>query len=114
MEDREMITAAIDDFITAYNSGDLARVLAYYSDDLIKSRHGAAAESKSETADRLVSVFAGFYSKVDATVEEVEVSGNLAYTRGELRVTLTPKSGGEAQTIERRYLEIWRKENGQW
>ena len=32
--------------------------------------------------------------------------------RGTFRVTLTPKAGGEAQTIDRRYLELWRKENG--
>ena len=32
----------------------------------------------------------------------------------EEKITLTPKADGEPQTIERRYLEIWRKEDGRW
>jgi len=114
MEDKEIIAAAIGEFIAAYNAGDIAGVLSYYTDDLIKVRHGAAPETKAETADRLVQVFKAFSSRVEATVDEIGISGEMAFTRGELQVTLIPKSAGEPQKIMRRYLEIWRRENGRW
>jgi len=114
MSDQKVIESAIADFIKAYNAGDLAKVLEYYADDIIKVRQGAPPETKSETAPRVAAVFAKFHSRVDVVTDEIRTSGDLAYTRGSFRVTLTPKAGGESQIIERRYLEIWRKEHGRW
>ena len=114
MSEQRAIESAISEFISAYNAGDLARVLAYYTEDLIKIRSGGPAETKPETAKRVAEVFAKFHSRVDVFNDEIRTSGDIAFTRGKFRVTLTPKAGGESQTIERRYLEIWRKENGRW
>ena len=114
MSDQKAIESAIVEFVEAYNAGDLARVLAYYADDLIKIRQGAPPETKSETAQRVAAVFAKFHSRVEVVTDEIRTSGDIAYTRGSFRVTLTPKAGGESQIIERRYLEIWRKEQGRW
>lgn len=114
MSDQKAIEAAIAEFVKAYNAGDLNRVLDYYTDDLIKIRQGAPAETKSETAQRVAAVFAKFHSRVDVVTDEIRASGDIAFTRGSFRVTLTPKAGGESQVIERRYLEIWRKEHGRW
>jgi ketosteroid isomerase-like protein len=111
----EEIRRAIDEFINAYNSGDIQAVLATYGDDLIKLRQGAPPETKPEVARRVAEVFNKFHSRVDVSNEEILVAGELAFTRGSFRVTLTPKAGGgETQTIDRRYLELWRKENGRW
>lgn len=41
MSDQKVIEAAIDEFITAYNAGDIAGALGYYGDDIIKVRNGA-------------------------------------------------------------------------
>jgi uncharacterized protein (TIGR02246 family) len=114
MSQEKEIAGAIERFVKAYNSGDLDSMLACYGDDLIKLRQGTPAETKAEVAARVAGVFAQFHSQVDVTVDEILVSGNSAFTRGSLIVTLTPKAGGESQTIERRYLEIWRKEDGRW
>jgi ketosteroid isomerase-like protein len=114
MEDQSSIKAAIEQFIAAYNNGNLNGVLACYSDDLIKTRNGAPAENKSETARRLADVFANFHSRVEVENEELIVSGNYAFTRGSFRVTLKPKNGGDSAIIERRYLELWQKEDGRW
>ncbi|HSB09993.1 MAG TPA: DUF4440 domain-containing protein [Blastocatellia bacterium] len=114
MSDQKAIESAIAEFVKAYNAGDIDGVLAYYADDLIKIRNGAAAETKSDTARRVAAVFEKFRSRVDVVNDEVRTSGDIAYTRGSFRVTLTPKTGGDSQVIERRYLEIWRKENGRW
>jgi len=94
--------------------GDIDSVLGYYGEDLIKIRYGAPAETKSETAQRVRAVFENFHSRVDVVNDEIIASGNLGFTRGSFTVTLTPKTGGESQSISRRYLEVWRKENGRW
>jgi ketosteroid isomerase-like protein len=114
LSEEKTIEASIAEFISVYNAGNLDGVLAYYSDDLIKTRQGGPAETKSETAKRVAGVFDKFHARVDVANDEIRVSGEMAYTRGSFRVTLTPKAGGETQVIERRYLEIWRKENGRW
>jgi ketosteroid isomerase-like protein len=111
---KEEIKRAINEFIIAYNSGDIHAVLACYGDDLIKLRQGAPPETKPEVAQRVAEVFKNFHSRVDVSNDEILVAGELAFTRGSFRVTLMPKAGGESQTIERRYLELWRKENGRW
>ena len=110
----EEIRRAIDEFINAYNSGDSHAMLACYADDLVKLRQGAPPETKPEVARRVAEVFDKFHSRVDVSNDEILVAGELAFTRGSFRVTLTPKAGGETQTIDRRYLELWRKENGRW
>lgn len=114
MNDREAIASSIKGFVEAYNSQDLVQVLAYYSDDLVKVRHGGASETKPETAKRVAAVFEEFHSRVDVSNDEVCTDGNLAFTRGSFTVTLTPKAGGESQVVRRRYFEIWRKQDGRW
>src|SRR5262249_31756897 len=114
LNEEKRIETSISEFISVYNAGNLKGVLAYYTDDLIKIRQGGPAETKAETARRVAGVFEKFHSQVDVMNEEIRVSGEMAYTRGTFRVTLTPKAGGEPQIIERRYLEIWRKEDGRW
>jgi uncharacterized protein (TIGR02246 family) len=114
MNDREAIELAISDFVRAYNSGDLAAILSYYTDDLVKVRNGSPPETKPETARRVAEVFDRFHSRVEVENDEIVVAGDFALTRGSFRVTLTPKSGGEKQIIDRRYLEVWRREDGRW
>jgi ketosteroid isomerase-like protein len=114
MNDHEAIESAISEFVKAYNSGDITRVLAYYGDDLIKLRNGARLETKSDIARRVSEVFEKFYSRVDVSIDEIQISGDIAFTRGSFQVTLTPKAGGESQTIERRYLEVWQRKGECW
>ncbi|MGE5276526.1 MAG: YybH family protein [Acidobacteriota bacterium] len=112
--DRNRIAEAIDAFVAAYNAGDAARIIAYYADDLIKERQGAAAETKTQTARRIEQVFREHRGELSVSNEEIVTSGDLAYTRGTLRLTLTPRAGGPPRTLERRFLEIWRKRQGEW
>ena len=114
MSDQEAIESAIQAFVNAYNSGNLEAMLACYSDDLIKLRQGAPAETKHQVAQRVAAVFTKFNSKVDVTIDEINVAGDLAITRGNFTVTLSPRDGGKRQSVSRRYLEVWRKENERW
>lgn len=114
MNDQKAIEAAISEFIRVYDAGDIDSLLNYYRDDMIKVRNGAPPENKSQLTQRLREVFSKYRSNVEVANDEIEVYGELAFTRGSFKVTLTPRDGGESQTLSRRYLEIWRKENGRW
>jgi uncharacterized protein (TIGR02246 family) len=112
--DKEQIQAAIEGFIAAYNAGDIAGVVDCYAPDLIKLRQGAPAESRDETAARVSQVMATYAGRLEVRNDEFLVSGDLAVVRGELRIELTPRRGGEKQLLQRRFLEIWRKAGGRW
>ena len=114
MSDQEAILRAIESFAASYNSGDLRALLSYYDDDLVKVRQGVQAESKADTERRVGDVFARFDTKVQVENLEIEVSGDMAFTRGIFTVTVSPRDKGEAQQVVRRYLEVWRKRAGEW
>jgi ketosteroid isomerase-like protein len=115
VSDRKLIEEAISGFTAAYNSGDLDAVVNYYGDDLIKVRNGAPPETKADTARRIREVFEHFRSRVEVVTDEIQVHGEMAFTRGSFRVTLAPKAGdAQTQILDRRYLEIWHKNQGRW
>ena len=113
-DDRTQILQSIDRFVAAYNAGDVEALLPLYAEDLIKLGHGRAAESKADVAARLRASFEQYNRHLEAGIDEFEIAGDLAYTRGWIRITLTPKSGGAPLRVERRSLEIWRKRAGRW
>ena len=94
MTDDTAIKSAISEFVNAYNSGNIDKVLEYYTHDLVKVRNGAPPETKLETGRRVAAVFDKFHSRVDVVTDEIQVSGNIAFTRGRFRVTLNPRAGG--------------------
>jgi ketosteroid isomerase-like protein len=114
MSDEQQIRQAIAEFVAAYNAGDAGRIASYYAEDLVKLRSGAPAEAKDDTVRRVKDVMARFQGHLDVHNDEITVSGDMAFTRGRLSITLTPRGEGAPQTIERRYLEIWRKDAGRW
>ena len=59
-------------------------------------------------------VLARFQGHLEVHNDEITVAGNMAFTRGHLVITLTPRAEGAPQTIERRFLEVWRKDAGRW
>lgn len=114
VSDHDQIAAGIQGFILAYNAGDLPELMSHYAEDLVKSRQGGATETKKDTAARIFQVFQTFKGQISVSTEEIVTSGDMAYTRGTFKVVLTPRQGGPDQVIERRFLEILRKQNGQW
>src|SRR6478672_2965889 len=114
MTAEDEIRSAIRSFATAYRNGDIDALLASYSEDLIKDRAGAPSESKAQTAQRVRQVFRSHRTDIDVQISEVLVGGDLACVRGAFTVTLLPREGGSPVSIARRYLEIWRNEDGAW
>jgi ketosteroid isomerase-like protein len=114
MSDEQQIRQAIAQFVEAYNAGDADHIASYYADDLVKLRAGAPAEAKDEAVRRVRDVLARFQGHLEVHNDEITVAGSMAFTRGRLLITLTPRAAGTPQTIERRYLEVWRKDGGRW
>ena len=112
--DRDQIAAATQSFIAAYNAGDLQGVMAHYTDDLVKCRQGGSTENKKDVGARMFLVFRDYAGDLYVTTDEIEVHGDVAFTRGNFRAVLTPKAGGKEQIIERRFLEVLRREDNRW
>ena len=111
---RSDIARAVEQFRQAFAAGDIRGIEWYYSDDLLKFRAGVRPEGKNEVVARLKETFRNYSGRVDVTNDEILVEGDLAFARGSYVVTLTPKAGGDASIVRRRFLEIWRREGGVW
>ncbi len=114
MSDREEIETAVAQFRAAYEAGDLRALSDCYSASLLKLRQGGEPETKDEAIRRIGQVLAESTGALEVWNDELEVSGALAFIRGRFVVTLTPREGGTALVVQRRFLEIWKKEDGTW
>jgi ketosteroid isomerase-like protein len=114
MTDTEQIEKEIRRFIAAYNASDVAGVVRCYDGALIKLRQGAPAESRDEAERRISQVMDRYTGHLEVRNDEILLSGDLAVVRGELRIELTPRGAGDRQSLRRRFLEVWRKTNGEW
>ncbi len=108
------LVAGIAKFIDAYSTGDVDAIARYYSDSLVKLREGAPPESKADVISRVKRTFRDFVGHLEVTSDEIGISQDLAFTRGSFVVTLTPRSGGQPTVVRKRFLEIWRREDGRW
>ena len=118
-QDQQRIRKVVDEFTRAYNEGDIAGLMSAYTDDFIDMSEGeptiVGAQAREDTESRLRDTFAKFTGSLTVHVDEIEVMGDRAFDRGVLRVELLPKGGGEPVLVERRFLEIWRREaGGEW
>lgn len=111
---RAAIERVIQRFIAAYDAGDVAAVVDCYDPALVKLRAGAPPGSRADVERRLREAFAAFSGSVGAVVDEIVVSGDIAFTRGSFTVTLTSRKTDARQQIARRYVEIWRRVDGRW
>ena len=109
-----LISHEITKFRDAYNAGDIDAIAGCYSESLLKLRSGAPPESKAEVISRVERAFRDFDGRLEVSNDEIKAGGDLAFTRGSLVLTLTPRAGGQPTVVRRRYLEIWRNEGGRW
>lgn len=99
----------------AFNEGNAAGIAKYFADDALLMAPGKPVLKGTEAVkDYYGSIFDQYDTKLESHYEEVEVSGKLAYGRGEARVTLTPKAGGPTSVSTAKYLNILKKVNGVW
>jgi uncharacterized protein (TIGR02246 family) len=113
MTDEAAIRRAVEEFVIAFNSGDMPRILDIFTDDLIDmsaggpTRTGQAA--REHFLSRVVEMHAKYNPHLVITIDGIQVFTNWAYDWGSLTVTLVPRAGGETSFVRQRYLEIWRR-----
>ena len=119
MSDEEAISLAKTEFREAYQTQDVERLLSVFADLFTNMSHGEAsfygAEGKAALRWRSAKLFHEYTTKMEVVIIAVVVLGDMAYDWGWHKLTLIPKSGGEAVIQRSRYLEIWQKNQaGKW
>ena len=80
----------------AYQAGDMERVMALYTDDVVSLPPGfPKTEGKADLEAGFQEFFDAFTIERDFELVDVDVFGDTATRLGEWTQTLTPKDGGE-------------------
>jgi len=116
MSDEQAIRDLVAEWTRATLAGEVERILPLMTEDVeyyIPGQpvmRGRAAFEKS-----LRAVLASHRVASHADVQQVEVSGNLAYCVNHLRVEIAPLAGGETMRKEGNALSVYRKNTaGTW
>jgi uncharacterized protein (TIGR02246 family) len=115
-EDVAAITAVSKARAQAFNESDAQGIAVHFTEDAILMAPGApAAQGREAVAAYYQSIFDEYKPVLESYYEEVEVSGDMAYGRGEAKVTLTPREGGPTTTSTSKYLNILQRQpDGSW
>jgi len=116
MKEVEAIRKLTDEAVAALNCGDVEASLALQaSDALVLAPLRPAEVGSLAIRDSLESLFKQYSVRESRNLEEVEVHGNWAFTRGSYRSVLIPKDGGPATEESGKYLEILKQDPiGTW
>lgn len=114
--DVRAIRKVFDSWFYAMQDGDLDKLTALVTDDvLVKPPDAAPVEGKNALRQALGPFLEAYSETVDFDIQEVEVCGQLAFARILERAKVTPKSGGEASCMTGMHFTILRRQNnGKW
>jgi len=115
-EDIAAITAVSSARAQAFNESDAQGIAIHFTEDAILMAPSAPAmQGREAVAAYYQSIFDEYEPVLESYYEEVEVSGDMAYGRGEAKVTLTPRNGGPTTTSTSKYLNILQRQpDGSW
>jgi uncharacterized protein (TIGR02246 family) len=112
------IRTAVQGWAAAFNQEDLEGVLASYSQDLILSYPG---EDDMTTREAFRDLYAGTFDRdggsytFDAEIEEIDISGDMAFARITWTLTWDPEGADPYVVRSERAMEVWRYEaDGVW
>ena len=114
--DLDAITQLSDGFVTAMNAGDIESLVGSFTDDAIRMPPN---EPSIVGAAALRSYFQALHEQSDSTVtvllDETEVAGEWAYSRGTYTVEIQPKGEGEPEQDNGKWLNILQRQaDGSW
>jgi uncharacterized protein (TIGR02246 family) len=115
-DDVSSITAMSNDRANAFNKGDAAAIAGHFTDDgILMAPDFPVSQGRAGVEDYYGKIFSAYETSLESYYEEVEVSGNLAYGRGEAKVRLIDKSNGDTTYSSSKYLNILKKQtDGSW
>jgi uncharacterized protein (TIGR02246 family) len=108
---REVHSAWID----AVNAGDLTRLLAMMTDDVVFLNPGRSALGRDGFSANFSAAHEQVRIRCISELEEVVVVGEVAYTRSRDSLSVSPLVGGEESRLAGDRLTIYRKQpDGRW
>jgi uncharacterized protein (TIGR02246 family) len=114
--DEQAIRNLVAEWHRATAAGDVDTILRLMSEDVVFLVAGKAPmKGRGQFEKGLREIFTTH--RIDSTgdIQEIEVSGNLAYCWSDLTVRITPISGGDSAVRSGSALSILRKQtNGSW
>jgi len=112
--DERAIRELVASWMEASQAGDTARVLSLMADDAVFMVAGQEPFGKQAFA-RAAAAQQKFRMEGASDIREIEVSGDLAYMRSYLTVTMIPLGGGKPMRRTGWTLTILRKQtDGRW
>ena len=102
-------------WIDAVNAGDLARLLALMTDDVVFLNPGREPVGRDGFSAGFTAAHQQARIRCSSELEEVVVVGEVAYTRSRDSLSLTPRAGGEAMQLAGHRITVYRKQpDGRW
>lgn len=102
-------------FIAAVNAADLERVLGLMTDDAVLFSPGQAPFGRDAFPAGFLAGHRDFALRCTSELEEVVVSGDVAYTRARDSLALQPRAGGAASALAGHRLSVYRLQpDGVW
>lgn len=113
--DAEVVKGLIGDWIEAVNQNDPDRIFGLVSDDLEMIPPGEQPVTGPQAHRLLRGFFEQFTLGLIGTTLELVVSGDWAFRRYVYQLTLTPKAGGDANTLKGQGVHMFRRQHdGSW
>ena len=116
--DGEAVNKIRDEFLTAFNAGDAAKIGDLYADDAVQMPGDGSPTLKGRAAiiERNKGLFEQFNAKIAITPSRTHVSGDLAVDEGTYTFEAKPKKAGpKPMQEEGRYvIVLHRNDAGEW
>lgn len=100
----------------AFNSGDAPAIARHFTEDGILMAPGLPVSKGHESVEAYYAgIFEAYETVLESYYEEVEVSGDLGFGRGEAKVMLIDKLTQDTTYSSSKYLNILQKQaDGSW
>ena len=114
--DDRAIRKVIESWYRAIEAGDVTGLMSLVTRDVIVKPPGSTPIEGEKALEQALSDFLQTHTEtVDYEVEEVEISGRLAFARISEGATILPTSGAEAFGVSGMHVTVLRREpEGEW
>jgi uncharacterized protein (TIGR02246 family) len=113
--DEQAIRDLIANWARASAVGDLPQILSAMSEDAVFLTPGNPPMRGRDSFAAAFQQLAGIHLEASSQIEEIRVSGDMAYAWTSLTVTATPKNGGTPVRRSGHTLTVFRKQpDGSW
>jgi uncharacterized protein (TIGR02246 family) len=115
-EDAAAIQALVDEWTVAFNAGDVAGLVALYTDDAVRMPPNAPAYTGREAIEEAFSgLFEQFSGELTWPTEEIVVADGWAFHRGTYTARLAPVAGDDVIEESGKVIVIFQQQpNGSW